>query len=222
MGYLQNILDRLEYPYEEINLIEGEKVNFNTDDISGLIFMGGAGNVNAPEDWMMDEIELIKQADEKSIPMLGICLGAQLISKALGGCVCESDQLEVGWHEVFLKPEVKKHPWFEGVPDQFTAFHWHAHICTPPPGGIPAISNNCTESQGFIYKDHLAIQFHLEMTAEKIHKLTDLFACDIANPTPCVNSKQQLLDNLNAHCEHIFSIADNLLSQWIKSVYVKC
>ena len=96
-GYLGTMLDQRDCPYEVICLDEGIAVPRELDSVAGLVFMGGEGNVNEPTGWMKQELELIRDAAERDIPILGICLGAQLISRALGGEVMPAPGEEAEW-----------------------------------------------------------------------------------------------------------------------------
>ncbi len=218
MGYLSALLDRLGYPYEQVDLFHEKSVPQDTDQISALVFMGGAGNVNLPSNSMVQEMELIQRAEKNGVPILGICLGAQLMSKALGGQVWEAERLEVGWHEVSVLPRTRTHPFLDGLPDKFTAFHWHAHVCTPPPGGETVMFNHFTEDQAYVYHKHLAIQFHLEMTEEKVRLLTEQYASDFEDVSESVQSGEEILANLPSRCNHTFSIADKLFANWFSTL----
>ena len=116
-GYLADLLDRLGLPYEQVCLYDGQSVPQDLDSVAALVIMGGPGNVNEPTDWMTQEVELIKQAYKNHTPVLGVCLGAQLMSKALGGEVWQGDEVEVGWHEVQVLAEARKHPSFMRLPE---------------------------------------------------------------------------------------------------------
>ena len=83
-GYLGTLLDKQQIPYEIIRVDDNQPVPQSLDDVSGLVFMGGSMSVNDPLDWIDDEVKLIQSARERDMPMLGVCLGSQLIAKALG------------------------------------------------------------------------------------------------------------------------------------------
>lgn len=218
-GYIVNLFQRLDYPFELVCLEDGKQVPMDLQNISGLIFMGGVGNVNEPPEWMCQEMTLIQQAMEKDIPILGICLGAQLLSKALGGEVWQADHVEVGWHDVSLLPAASDHAWFKSVPNQFTVFQWHAHVFSPPTGAISMATSECTQCQAFTMKKSLAIQFHLEMTEEVITFLTEKFSSDLIGDSDCVQNREQILEDIANHCQHTFDLADKLLEPWLNTVF---
>ncbi|MDJ0881856.1 MAG: type 1 glutamine amidotransferase [Gammaproteobacteria bacterium] len=217
-GYIGELLDRYGYPYQIYCLAEQHQVPSQLDDWAGFIFMGGPGNVNTPEAWMAEEIALINRAHASDLPMLGICLGAQLLSKAFGGSVWEAEELEVGWHSIKMLPQPFQHPWLEDMDSEFLAFHWHAHEFSPPPRAISIASSDCTSCQGFIHGRHLALQFHLEMTPEIIDELLVRFASDIETPNLCVQQVRQIKDNIENKCENAYAVADVLLGRWLKTL----
>lgn len=218
-GYIATLLEKLGLPYQHICLDDGVEVPLALEDCCALIFMGGAGNVNEPTQWMTREIELIQQAHDQAMPMLGICLGAQLMSKALGGEVWQADKLEVGWHDVELLPSMIQHPWLNELPERFTVFQWHAHSFSAPPGMQTFATSDCTECQGFLSDRSLALQFHLEMTAEIIQKLIKQYASDIQNQSNCVQDDRCIMQDIESKCVETFAIADTLIARWLRSVH---
>lgn len=217
-GYIMNILERLGYCYELVCLEDGKQVPMELDGISALVFMGGPGNVNEAPDWMLMEMKLIQLATEKDIPILGICLGAQLFSKALGGEVWEANQVEVGWHDVELLPASHDHPWFAKLPSLFTVFQWHAHVFTAPPGATSMATSNCTACQAFTLGNSLAIQFHLEMGAEVIEFLINKYSSDLEGKSDCVQSREEIMLDISERCRQTARLADTLLEPWFRSV----
>jgi len=214
-GYLVKLLRRLDYSFRLVCLHNGVNADFELEDFSKLIFMGGPGNVAEPERWMLQEMEIIRQAKQESIPVLGICLGAQLMSKALGGRIWQADSVEVGWHQVQLLDAAKNNSWFNGLDQVIDVFQWHAHNFSAPPGTIELATSDCTPCQAFTYGDNLAVQFHLEMTVDIIKVLVDKFASDLEGQTDCAQSRQQILQDIEQHCEQTFQVADQLLLSWL-------
>ncbi|MCW8935475.1 MAG: type 1 glutamine amidotransferase [Gammaproteobacteria bacterium] len=223
-GYLCTYLQRHDIDFEVICLDEGLPVPTDLNNVSGLIFMGGAGSVNEPKDWITQELALIRQADTQAIPMLGICFGAQLISKALGGSVCEGSELEIGWHNVQSVREVghtatgtstEKKAWLTGLPENFIAFQWHAHTLTVPPGATQLWRSDCCEQQGFAKDKVLGMQFHLEVNAESILDLTHRYASDLSRVTHCSQSVEQINENIQQRVDKLHDVADQIYHRWL-------
>ena len=121
-GYLGTLLDNQHIPYEIIRIDANQPVPQSLTDISGLVFMGGSMSVNDPLDWIVDEVKLIQAARKLDIPMLGICLGSQLIAKAMGSTVSKGTGMEIGWANVHKVQPQESDDWFDGLDDTFTAF----------------------------------------------------------------------------------------------------
>lgn len=143
--------------------------------IDGLIVMGGPMGVYDEDrfPWLADEKACIREAIAQQKPVLGICLGAQLIADALGSRVWKNDQKEIGFFPILGNPEheVSNH-W--KLPDEMAVFHWHGDTFDLPAGAIRLASSEATENQAFIYQTNvLALQFHLETTPQSLLNLYD-------------------------------------------------
>lgn len=217
-GYIQDLLERLAYPFEQVCLFDGKSVPTDLDDIAALVLMGGPGDVNQPTEWMQQEMSLIRTAMAKDVPVLGICLGAQLMSKAMGGWVREAESVEVGWHSVRLLPEAATHPLFKGLPLSFQVFQWHAHSFSVPDGAQSVATSECTECQAYVQGKNLALQFHLEMTDSIICSLLEKYAEDLVGTSTCVQTSEQIRENIQNKTQQTFAIADVLIERWLHSV----
>ena len=132
-----------------------------------LIIMGGSMSVNDEErfPWLTSEKELIKRCREFEKPVLGICLGAQLIASALGNSVFPGKHTEIGWFPVEFSQgeEVRKH--FPALPVKTTVFHWHGDTFDLPGGAVLLGSSAVTPVQAYLaYGKLLALQFHLVLS----------------------------------------------------------
>lgn len=128
--------------------------------------MGAAPSVNDDhiQPWLVDETALLKDADERGVPIFGVCFGAQALAVALGGSVTRASKPEIGWFTVdtddptFIPPG----PWFE----------WHVDAITPPPGAtVLASTDVCI--QAYTIGRHLAVQFHPEVTDNEISQWSE-------------------------------------------------
>ena len=186
------------------------------EDISGLVFMGGPGDVNSPVDWMREEQAMIQKAAAHGIPVMGVCLGAQMISKALGGKASSNYKLEVGWHHVEKTAGVENHSWFKDLPSRFEVFQWHAHDFTLPPGATPLLTSRCTPCQAFSAGNILAMQFHLEVTADAVRQLVVQYTGDINTSSDCVQNADELCSRLDKRIVRLRGIADSIYSKWLE------
>ncbi len=161
-----------------------------------LIVMGGPMNVYEEKEYpfLAREKQFITDAIANKKRVLGVCLGAQLISDVLGGKVTKGPQKEIGWYKVSLAPEAKKSPVFGKLPHEFTAFHWHGDTFTIPAGAKRMASSEAYENQAFEYDNGrvVGLQYHLELTDDGINKLAKNNSDDLA-PGKFVQKKEDLL-----------------------------
>ncbi len=145
---------------------EGQDLPPDLDGVDGLIAMGGPQNVDQQDKYpyLTREIELIRQAHQSNIPVLGICLGAQLIAAALGGEVAAMGEQEIGWRPVTLGFPGTTDPILAGVPWQVVQFHCHGqHVAKLPPGATPLASSQQCKVQAFrVGLRTYAFQYHFE------------------------------------------------------------
>lgn len=214
-GYLGTVLEQRSIPFDMACIDEGIRVPEDPGEVAGLVIMGGPGNVNEPTGWMLQEMELIRRAADQNVPVLGICLGAQLISKALGGEVRRAASLEVGWHTVDCIQDNSGRGWFDGLPSSFEVFQWHEHTFIPPPGAAPLARSRCAEQQAFAIGKILAMQFHIEMEPQTIIDLVNRYPEDLEKVSECVQSAESITSDLPLRTRRLFRIADILFGRWL-------
>ncbi len=138
-------------------------------DAAGLIFLGGPMSVNDPLPYFGRESEMIAQAVERGQPVLGICLGAQLIARTLGSPVYRNPRKEIGWFDIHLTEEARKDRVFAGVTSPEAVFHWHGETFDLPPGAVRLAYSDACAIQAFrIGANVYGLQFHLEITPAMI------------------------------------------------------
>jgi GMP synthase (glutamine-hydrolysing) len=131
--------------------------------------MGGPMSANDNLPGLTDELALIDRTLDLDLPLLGICLGSQLIARALGARVYRNEQLEIGWEPVWLTDAARGDPLFGGIASPEMFFHWHGETFDLPEGAEwLAYSDKC-KHQAYRYgRKVYGIQFHPEITAEMI------------------------------------------------------
>jgi len=138
---------------------------------AGLIFMGGPMSANDDLPYLRQELQLIAQAVERRQPVLGVCLGAQLIAKALGAKVYRNPVKEIGWFEIHFTRAAARDPLFAGVGPAETVFHWHGETFDLPPGAERLAYSEACRNQAFrIGANVYGFQFHLEVTPAMIEE----------------------------------------------------
>lgn len=217
-GYLGTFLERNKIPFEVICIDKDVTVPQNIDDISGLVFMGGSMNVTDPLQWIDDEKKLIKKAIDNNIPVMGICLGAQLMSAALGGKITHDPEMEIGWHKVEVDIMNKSNDWLKGLPKKFIPFHWHADTFSIPKDATVLLHSECRKNQAFEIKNSIALQFHLEMTIEMVEEWVSLFKSDLNKSHSCVQNDHEIIFNLEEKISALHQNADIIWGKWIKGL----
>lgn len=215
-AYLATILDNHRIPYELIAIDAAEAVPPQLDDVSGLVFMGGSMSVNDPLPWIEQELQLIRAASERDLPILGICLGSQLIARALGGTVRKGNGMELGWSPVHKCQSEQQDGWFDELDDSFNVFHWHGETFSLPDGASLLLSSDCYPHQAFALGNTLALQFHLEMTAEMVREWVGLYQTDVHSGGPCVQAEAQILAEAEAQSRALQNVAGHVFTHWIR------
>jgi GMP synthase-like glutamine amidotransferase len=166
-GRLETVLARRGVQLEYLDLYRGAETPLPAAD--ALIFLGGPMSANDPLPFLHREMAIIREAAERAQPLLGICLGAQLIARAFGAEVRRNPQKEIGWYEVRLTDEGAADPIFAGVPRAATVFHWHSDTFDLPPAGVLlAASDRCARQAYRVGNAIYGLQFHLEATPQMI------------------------------------------------------
>lgn len=183
-GVLEEVFSDMDIPFEGIPLFRLGRVP-DTGHFTHLVFMGGPMSVNDEETypWLAEEKALIRRAGVEGRPVLGICLGAQLIAAAHGARVYPSVP-ETGWSEVLCRGTGI----FAGFPDRLRVFQLHGETFDIPPGGQLECTGETVRNQAFSLGSAVAIQFHLELTGNIISDwsaaLGPVARAGIENDTP--------------------------------------
>ncbi|MBN1791448.1 MAG: type 1 glutamine amidotransferase [Bacteroidales bacterium] len=164
---------RKGHEFTTLNLYSNDEFP-DIGNLDWLVIMGGPMSVHEhePYPWIKKEIEFIRRAIENSKVVLGICLGAQLIAKALGVQVSRGEHPEIGWFPVRINRHAAQKTGFGFLPEEITPFHWHQETFDIPPGAMHLASSALFPNQAFLYRDRvLALQFHFEMDLNAIQEI---------------------------------------------------
>jgi GMP synthase-like glutamine amidotransferase len=137
------------------------------DGFGAAMVFGGAMNVDEEEEhpWLRDEKRFLGELLERGTPMLGVCLGSQLVAEAAGGKVRRAAESEIGWYETELTPAGAADPLLSVLPGRFEAFQYHHYEWLPPPGGV-TLARSALALQAFRLGERpiWGLQFHPEVT----------------------------------------------------------
>jgi GMP synthase-like glutamine amidotransferase len=168
LGLIAPVLARRHIDVDYADLYEAGTAVPDVAGYDALIFLGGPMSVNDGLPYLESEMELIRQAVARRQPILGICLGAQLVARALGAAVGRNPTKEIGWYPLRFTEAAQTDPLFQGLPTE-TVFHWHGETFDLPPGAELLASSDLCRHQAFRVGEFVyALQFHLEVTPEII------------------------------------------------------
>ncbi|HEY1239268.1 MAG TPA: gamma-glutamyl-gamma-aminobutyrate hydrolase family protein [Bryobacteraceae bacterium] len=169
LGLIQPVLEDRGISIEFADLFRDGAVLPEVATAAGLIFMGGPMSANDDLAYLRQEIACIRQAVDRGQPVLGVCLGSQLLAKALSARVYKNSAKEIGWFDVELTDAGRRDPILSGLDSPETVFHWHGETFDLPDGADwLAYSEHCRHQAFRVGSNTYGLQFHLEVTPEMI------------------------------------------------------
>jgi GMP synthase (glutamine-hydrolysing) len=208
-GHIRPTLERRGIAIQGVDLYQNPDQPVAWDSADGLVFMGGPMSANDDLAFLCRELDLITRAVSAGIPMLGVCLGSQLIAKALGATVYKNSFKEIGWAPLHWTAAAREDALFRDLASPESVFHWHGETFDLPPGAAwLAYSNSCRHQAFRAGANVYGLQFHLEVTPEMIADWLseDLNAADIREvPSPI---------DPHAHAAHLAELAGLVFSRW--------
>ena len=214
-GYFATYLEAHSLPWKLVQIDAGEAPPASAADYAGLAFMGGPMSVNDDLPWIAGVLRLIRAAAEAGVPVLGHCLGAQLMSKALGGTVGPNPQKEIGWGRVDVADSAQARDWF-GATRGFLSFHWHGETYTLPPGAVGIASSPHCRNQAFVLGRNLGMQCHVEMTPDMIRSWCESGKDELARSAcATVQTASEIQAHLQPRVAALNAVAARLYERWI-------
>lgn len=159
---------------------DGDDLPAALGDFDGVAVFGGGMNLPDQErlPWLTGEIELLRDALAAGLPILGVCLGAQLLVAAAGGEVHRVDAPEIGWLEVERLPAGDADPVVAALPARFTAFQWHSYACRLPAGAVELARSPVCPQAFVLGGSAWGVQFHPEVTPDVLEEWIDDYDSD--------------------------------------------
>jgi GMP synthase-like glutamine amidotransferase len=216
-GLIEHCLKQEKIPYQILNL--KPSVRFpKLEDITHIVLLGGPMNVYEEDRYpfLREEDLFIKEAIQRGKAILGICLGAQLIAKALGAKVFKAPVKEIGWYDVSLTKIGVQDPLFSGLPKTFPVFQWHEDTFEIPKSGKLIATSSPVSHQAFRYGEKVyGLQFHLEVTEEMIQEWIETYEEEFKGPQASPpSSKAEIMNETEIKIETYIRRGLNFLTNF--------
>jgi GMP synthase-like glutamine amidotransferase len=204
-----------------VRLDEGEPVPQDCEEFSGLGFMGGPMSANDEFPWTRPVLRLMQCAVAQRLPVIGHCLGGQMLSRAAGGRVTRNPVKEIGWVPVKVDATPLASGWF-GELAGFDAFQWHEDTFTIPPNADRILTGATCANQAFVLDGiHLGMQCHVEVNAEMIDTWCRVGITDIDEEfgkSPAVQDALTIRTLMPEKLPTLTATATRLYERWIQGI----
>jgi len=219
-GYFATFLDAHGIPWRLVRLDEGEAVPGSAAGLAGLGFMGGPMSVNDDLPWIAPSLALIRDAVTRRVPVIGHCLGGQLLAKALGATVRPNPVKELGWSRVTVEDTPVAREWI-GATGDFVTFQWHGETFALPAGGERILTGPFCANQAYVVDGlHLGMQCHVEMTPEMIRSWCESGAGEVraGRSSPAVQPVEAIAAESAGRLPALTEAATRLYTRWIRGL----
>lgn len=195
----------------------GDAVPTDPRDWRGIAVLGGAMSVNDDLPWLRAAEALLRTAIDRGVPVIGHCLGGQLLARALGAAVTDNPVPEIGWSRVASSGDAAARDWLGDALD-WPAFQWHYQTFALPTGAHRIAHNPVCANQAFVRGPHLGMQFHIEVDAEKLARWAHDADPEVAAlpPLPSVQDGATQRAGTTQHLAHSQRIAAGLYARWLQ------
>jgi GMP synthase (glutamine-hydrolysing) len=216
-SYLATWLRRQGMPFELFNTEAGQAFPAHIGPYAGLAVLGGEMSADDPMPSLRQAERLILQAIEADVPVLGHCLGGQLMARALGARVLESPAPEIGWHRIDLVPGAPAKAWFGDAP-QPVVFQWHYDAFELPARAQRLAGSAACPNQAFAIGPHLAMQFHVELDEAKLRAWVDAHDPRFleAAAAKTVQDGPAMLAGIAPYLALQHALADHVYARWTR------
>lgn len=214
LGRIEEALNTQRLVPRYVRVFDGEPVPATCGEARGLIVMGGPMSVYESDrlPHLAHEMRLIESALSAGLPILGVCLGSQLLAHVLGSRVAPGPSKEIGWHRVRLTEAAQHDPLWAGEPSEFVGFHWHGDVFDCPPGCEALASSDRTACQAFRSgTSAYGLLFHMEVTEPLIEGMVASFPEELveAGGTP-----DGIRAGMREHLAGLAAVGDHFFRGW--------
>ena len=218
-AYLTTWLNQHVIPYQIANAGAGELFPTSIEPYSALAVMGGGMSANDPLPSNRQAEILILQAMYRDRPVIGHCLGGQLMTRALGGVITASPQPEIGWQSIAYESTELAQEWFGDAPTS-TVIQWHYESFSIPTGAVRVATSESCPNQAWAIGPHLAMQFHIEINENKIDSWVyedDPKWARSRQQYSSVQDKITMLNGIPYHLEQLQATANSIYTNWLRT-----
>ena len=186
---------------------------------AGVGLMGGPMGVNDPLSWIEPVSSFLREAVDNDVPVIGHCLGGQLLAHALGARVFRAATPEIGWLDVEATDPLARDAWFGGR-ERFTAFQWHYDAFDLPAGATRVLANSSHPNQAYVVGDrHIGFQCHVEMTRDLVETWCRTGADELpARSSASRQSRAEILNDIDGRVATLNGIADGIYARWARNL----
>lgn len=215
-GHLAAVLDREQRDFTVLRADLGELEGYDLDRPRAVAIMGGPMSVNDPLPWIGAEIDALRHFIARDVPMIGHCLGGQLLARALGAPVHRMPYTEIGWQPLEKRTQATDNPWLEHLPQEFSIYQWHSDTFDLPEGAQWLMDSPWCPNQGFSWGDKvLALQGHPEMTEELVRNWLTDWAHLLDETQPSQQARARMLTDLPDKVRALNQVAEGFYRRWL-------
>ncbi len=210
LGLLEPILKELGFDVDYVDTAEGMLLNRPLEDYSLVVVLGGymGAYEEAKYPFLSYEYKVMEKALKEGIPLLGICLGAQMLAKVLGARVYKGERgKEIGWMEVY---KVGDHEYFKDFPQSLMVFQWHGDTFDLPQGAIRLYSSKKYENQAFVFQRAVGLQFHIEVDKNMVKEWAEAYKDELSQEG--IQVSQLLAYEGESHRDSLQKLIERLLN----------
>ena len=215
LGTIADALSSSNIPFEYVRTFEGQSIPSGVHGAAGLVVMGGPMGVyeTGRYPFLLHEMKLMEAFLKAERPILGVCLGSQLLAAAFGAAVRKGRKKEIGWFEIQLNAAAAQDALWKGQRSPFVAYHWHGDIFDLAKGAVALASSDLTSIQSYRFgKCAYGILFHLEVTELHIRKMLGEFAGEVEEENL---SSDEILQQNKSFLPPLQEIGAGVFRRWI-------
>nr|MBO2511010.1 GMP synthase [Gammaproteobacteria bacterium] len=215
-GHLSDFLTARRLDFRVLRADLGELDGYDLDRPRAVAVMGGPMSVNDPLPWLSTEVAALRHFIRRDIPLIGHCLGGQLIARALGARVQRMPYTEAGWQPLRRLPQAADDPWVAGLPEELVIYQWHSDTFDLPEGARHLLSSAWCRNQAFAWGERvLALQGHPEITESLLRAWLEGWSHLLDASQPSQQGVEQMLEALPEKVSALQRVAEHFWSRWL-------